>query len=97
MALPPLNAPPLRSPLVDKRGYVSPVWAQWFDLLWRKTGEASSTAPISVTGSSTSVPPMQVIGAPTVTSDPGAFATDPDTGNTYYNPTGDPDDWVEIA
>lgn len=54
MSLPALNAPPIRTRMTDDAGNITPAWAQWFDLLWRKTGEATTTAPISVSGSAAS-------------------------------------------
>jgi hypothetical protein len=94
MPLPALNPPPRTGQkLLD----------DWLYLVWRKLGEASNTAPISVSGAAAtattaaSVPPMPTVGAPVVQSDPGSFAFDSDTGTRYYNPTGDPGGWVVLA
>lgn len=100
MPLPPLAPPPpTGNPVLDK----------WLYQVWRKLGEASDVAPISVSGQAAtaavattalaadSVPPAPVSGAPVTETDPGSFAFDEGTGKRYYNPTGDPGDWVEMA
>ncbi len=47
MALPPLHPPP-RGPLVGKDGILSGPWAQWFEVLYRKLGEAGKVPSESV-------------------------------------------------
>ena len=55
MVLPALAQPPPRTAIVDKEGRLTPEGMRWFDLLWRKTGQASDTAPLNITGNSENI------------------------------------------
>lgn len=98
MALPPLNAPPIRTPLTGRDGLVSPAWAAWFDILWRKTGEATMVAPITAVAAQT-VPPISVSGNPegAVAAPAGTWAQDPATGDLYFKTAGEEETGWEIA
>lgn len=45
-----LSAPPVRVPIVDKNGNMTPDWQRWFTLLHLKTGGASPVLPVSLGG-----------------------------------------------
>lgn len=45
-----LSAPPVRVPMVDKNGNISPDWQRWFTLLHLKTGGSEVALPVALGG-----------------------------------------------
>lgn len=92
MPLPPIK-PPFGSRVVDARGYMTPEFIKFFDVLWRKTGAETMNAPL-IAEQAVAIPPtVTSVGAPTMPSTPGVYAVDSVTGDIYYNPTGAGGDW----
>jgi len=105
MALPPLNPPPTYAPLQDGAGRINPIWARWFELLWRKTGESTNLAPLSIEGTAAvatqaqAVATTQATGSPegVQSAPPGAFYIDTAVGATYVKQSGiGPDGWISL-
>lgn len=99
MALPSLNSPPIRTPMVDDKGRITQVWAQWFEILWRKTGAETNTAPLNVEGTSgqaSAVAVTQQSGAPVASAPPGSIVFDTDTSTSYINPSGEEGGWAPL-
>jgi hypothetical protein len=75
-----VSPPPLNAPMVDlKTGMVTSIWYRWLQSLYDKTGAASDTAPISVSGTATTITgdlvPTQ-LSAPVPIDKGGTGATD---------------------
>jgi hypothetical protein len=91
MALPPLHPPPR----IDDQ-----ILYRWLYELWRKTGEDTATAPLSVSGQSATVANAIQPGSPvgTVSAPAGTFYTDSVTGTQYFKQAGDDENgWVVIS
>lgn len=99
MPIPPLQAPPIRTPLVDSNGIITPAWEQWLRTLWRKTGAETNVAPLSIEGAAQTIATTQAAGSPqgVQAAPPGSFYIDTTLGTTYVKQTGeDENGWLQL-
>lgn len=102
MALRSLSPPPVKINIVLPNGQLHPTWGEWLDLIWRKTGKASDTAPINVAGDAGNITGVlsSAHAAPNLgfnsTNDATADSVDVDAGSCkirVYGPGGVGTDW----